>query len=186
MRCKTWKNVPQRAAFLRFLTLLACVSGSPGQSKRGLSPKSANWAKKGLFRGKFCSSLAAVRCGGIGPNRPQKAPETPWKGPISPEKPDVQEGFCPIFSKNLGLKPPFVSSRLDFPNCWVESTKQNYSLDGRNRAMVIAESLAGVIVAIRIASVRWRSYFPPPQKLVLTDLAFIVLRFESHNWRSFI
>ena len=28
--------------------------------------------------------------------------------------------------------------------------------------MVIAESLARVIVAIRIASVRWRSYLPPP------------------------
>ena len=35
------------------------------------------------------------------------------------------------------------------------------SLDGRNRAIVIAESLARVIAAIRIASVRWSSYFPP-------------------------
>ena len=33
-------------------------------------------------------------------------------------------------------------------------------LDGRNRAIVIAESLARVIAAIRIASVRWRSYLP--------------------------
>ena len=32
------------------------------------------------------------------------------------------------------------------------------SLDGRNRAIVIAESLARVLAAIRIASVRWRSY----------------------------
>ena len=32
------------------------------------------------------------------------------------------------------------------------------SLDGRNRAIVIAESLARVIAAIRIASVRWWSY----------------------------
>ena len=31
------------------------------------------------------------------------------------------------------------------------------SLDGRNRAIVIAESLARFIAAIRIASVRWRS-----------------------------
>ena len=53
-------------------------------------------------------------------------------------------------------------------------------LDGRNRAIVIAESLARFIVAIRIASVRWRSYLPPKtQKLVITDLAFVVLRFES-------
>ena len=33
-------------------------------------------------------------------------------------------------------------------------------LDGRNRAIVIAESLARVIVAIRITSVRWRSHLP--------------------------
>ena len=32
------------------------------------------------------------------------------------------------------------------------------SLDGRNRAIVIAESLARVIAAIRITSVGWRSY----------------------------
>ena len=32
------------------------------------------------------------------------------------------------------------------------------SLDARNRAIVIAESLARVIAAIRIASVRWRSH----------------------------
>ena len=59
-------------------------------------------------------------------------------------------------------------------------------LDGQNRAIVIAESLARVIAAIRIASVRWRSYLPPKktQKLVLTDPAFIVLRFESRDWRS--
>ena len=31
-------------------------------------------------------------------------------------------------------------------------------LDGRNRAIVIAESLAGLIAAIRIAGVRGRSY----------------------------
>ena len=34
------------------------------------------------------------------------------------------------------------------------------SLDGRNRARVIAESLARIIAAIRITSVRWRSYLP--------------------------
>ena len=37
-------------------------------------------------------------------------------------------------------------------------------LDGRNRARVIAESLARVIAAIRIASVRWRSYLPPKHR----------------------
>ena len=36
----------------------------------------------------------------------------------------------------------------------------NTNLDGRNRARLIAESLARVIPAIRITSVRWRSYLP--------------------------
>ena len=35
------------------------------------------------------------------------------------------------------------------------------SLDGRNHVIVIAESLARVIVTIRITSVHWRSYLPP-------------------------
>ena len=42
------------------------------------------------------------------------------------------------------------SSECDFP----------VFLIGRHRAIVIAESLARVITAIRIASVRWRSYLP--------------------------
>ena len=38
-------------------------------------------------------------------------------------------------------------------------------LDGQNRAIVIAESLARVIVAIQIASVRWSSYLPPKHRI---------------------
>ena len=38
------------------------------------------------------------------------------------------------------------------------------TLDGRNHAIVIAESLARVIAAIRIASVRWRSYLSPKHR----------------------
>ena len=61
------------------------------------------------------------------------------------------------------------------------------SLDGRNRARVIAESLARVIAAIRITSVRWRSYLPlKTQNLVLVDPAFVALRFESRDWRSLV
>ena len=61
------------------------------------------------------------------------------------------------------------------------------SLDGRNRAIVIAESLARGIAAIRIASVRWQSHISPTaQKLDLTEPAFVVLRFESRDWRSFV
>ena len=39
-------------------------------------------------------------------------------------------------------------------------------LDERNRAIVIAESLARVIAAIRIASVLWRSYLPPKHRII--------------------
>ena len=37
-------------------------------------------------------------------------------------------------------------------------------LDGRNRAIVIAESLARVVAAIRTTSVRWRSDLPPKRR----------------------
>ena len=61
------------------------------------------------------------------------------------------------------------------------------SLDGRNRAIVIAESPARVIAAIRITSVRWRSYLPlKAQKLVLVDPVFFALRFESRDWRPLV
>ena len=61
--------------------------------------------------------------------------------------------------------------------------RQVNSLNGRNHAIVIAESLARMIAAIRITSARW---WPPPQtqRLVLRDPAFVVLRFESCDWRS--
>ena len=63
----------------------------------------------------------------------------------------------------------------------------NLALDGRNRAIVIAESLARVIAAIRITSIRWRSYLPmKTQTLVLIDPAFVALRFESRDWRSLV
>ena len=48
-----------------------------------------------------------------------------------------------------------VALLLVFGKLWT------WGLDGRSRAIVIAESLARVIAAIRIASVRWRSHLPP-------------------------
>ena len=60
-------------------------------------------------------------------------------------------------------------------------------LDGRNRAIVIAESLARVIAAIRITSACWRSYLAlKTQNLVLIDPAFVALRFESRDWGSLV
>ena len=61
------------------------------------------------------------------------------------------------------------------------------NLDGRNRARVIAESLARVVTAIRINSARWRSNLPlKTQNLVLVDPAFAALRLESRDWRSLV
>ena len=61
------------------------------------------------------------------------------------------------------------------------------TLGRRNRAIVIAESLARVIAAIPIASIRWSSYLPPKtQDLVLIGPVFVALRFESHDWRSLV
>ena len=59
-------------------------------------------------------------------------------------------------------------------------------LDGQNRAIVLAESLARVVAMIRITSVRWWSYLPKQQKLVLIDPAFVVLRFRLRNSRSLV
>ena len=69
----------------------------------------------------------------------------------------------------------------------VVSWSSGLSLDGRNRARVIAEALARVIAAIRIASVRWRSHLHlKTQNLVPIDPAFVALRFESRDWRSLV
>ena len=89
--------------------------GNPngGLSKGGLSPKGANRAKKGPLRGNFCSS--PVGCWGaeeLVPIGPEKAPTSPEMAPIHPEK--ARKDFPPIFSENLGLKPPFASPPLDF------------------------------------------------------------------------
>ena len=56
---------------------------------------------------------------------------------------------------------PNRQSRQTHPCSDLRNSTHTHALDGRNRAIVVAESLARVIVAIRIASVRWRSYLPP-------------------------
>ena len=69
----------------------------------------------------------------------------------------------------------------------VQHTSRPSFLEGRNHARVIAESLARIIAAIRITSVRWRSYLPlKTQNLVLVDPAFVALRFESRDWHSLV
>ena len=87
-----------------------------GLSKGGLGPKGANWAKKGPFGA--ISALPPWLWGAeeLVPIGPEKAPIGPEKVPICPEKARFRrKDFPPIFSENLGLKPPFVSPPLDFP-----------------------------------------------------------------------
>ena len=61
-------------------------------------------------------------------------------------------------------------------------------VDGRNRARVIAESLARVIAAIRITSVRLAVISPAkntefgPRRVV--DPALVAIGLESRDWRS--
>ena len=51
----------------------------------------------------------------------EKAPTSPEMAPICPEKARFsRKDFPPILSENLGLKPPFVSPPLDFPNKWAK------------------------------------------------------------------
>ena len=87
-----------------------------GLSKGGLGPKGANRAKKGPFGA--ISALPSWLWGAeeLVPIGPEKAPIGPEKAPIWPEKARFsRKDLPPIFSENLGLKPPFVSPRLDFP-----------------------------------------------------------------------
>ena len=66
---------------------------------------------------------------------------------------------------------------------WIPSDRSDRipSLDGRNRVIVIAElSLRFESLALEVISA------PHSQKLVLTDPAFVVPRFESRNWLSFV
>ena len=87
-----------------------------GLSKGGLGPKGAKWPKRALS-GQFL--LFPRGCGvaeELVPIGPEKAPIGPEKVPICPEKARFRrKDFPPIFSENLGPKPPFVSPPLDFP-----------------------------------------------------------------------
>ena len=86
-----------------------------GLSKRGLSLKGANRAKKGPFGA--ISALPPWLWGAkelvlIGP---EKAPTSPEMAPIWPEKARFsRKDFPPIFSENLGLKPPVCEPPFGF------------------------------------------------------------------------
>ena len=75
----------------------------------------------------------------------EKAKKKKGKSPATPSTPNPLRTwhFHGTFRHHLAFSGPWFCMMI---------------LDGRNRAIVIWESLARVIVAIRIASVRWRSY----------------------------
>ena len=109
------------------------------------------------------------------------------------------ESKCPLLGRReMGV---FLAPQPSFPDFgdfdpvgWADGFVRQVcvfscamALDGRDRAIVTAEWLVRVITTIRITSVRWRSYFPSKtQNLVLICPAFVVPRFESHGWRSFV
>ena len=110
-RCRGRSNFRK----IRIATISARKSKG-GLSKGGLGPKGANWAQKGPFGA--ISALPPRLWGAdeLVPIGPEKAPIGPEKVPICPEKARFRrKDFPPIFSENLGLKPPFVSLPLDFP-----------------------------------------------------------------------
>ena len=68
------------------------------------------------------------------------------------------------FPTLMGRFPDFVL-RGPWKSTWKQPIKKRgikrfLTLDGGDRAMDIAESLARVVAAIRISSVRWQSYLP--------------------------
>ena len=85
----------------------------------------------------------------------------PFTGPTSWNFPELPRRL----PWKLGVLGPW-GQRLENPNrqVWERILAFFGALDGRNRGIVIAESLARVIAAIRIASVRWRSCLPPKHR----------------------
>ena len=82
-----------------------------------------------------------------------------------------------------GWTAPQSSGRKFLPAICVK-TGQLTSLDARDRVILIAYSL--VIAAIRIASARWWSYQNTEIGSHRPVPAFVVLRFELRDWRSFM
>ena len=92
-------------------------------------------------------------------SQPREAPEIPPKGPF----------WAQLAPSKFWAKPPFAKPPFGFPQSFSSFPRKSRKLclgnrslypltqhDGRNRAIVIAESLARVIAAIRIASVCWQ------------------------------
>ena len=86
---------------------------------------------------------------------------------------------------NPALAKQTVSEKA--PICERKSSQQQLQLRWAKSRDSYRRIASKIFIAIRIASVRWRSYLPPKtQKLVLTDLAFVALRLELRDWRSLV
>ena len=160
-----------------------------GLSKGGLSPKGANRAKKGPFGA--ISALHPWVWGAeeLVPIGPEKAPTSPEMAPICPEKARFsRKDFPPIFSENLGLKPPFVSPPLDFPKLRIAGLRRfariartlNENRDfGANRFARIARRFA-----LRSAgpSKSQRLCSAPQQNVRAADRLFCYKKFGGLSW----
>ena len=137
-----------------------------------------NWYMTGM---KACTGATEI----LNPDRERERPPPRAITSIEHLEPGLQKSANTLTASPNLLRPACgTAPRSTFTTA---SMISDTILDGRNCERVIAESLARVTAAIRIASVRWRSNLPPEtQKLVLTDPAFVVLRFESRDWRSFV
>ena len=90
------------------LSVLKMQRFDQGNPNGGLARKAPIGPKRALS-GQFLILPVDVRCGGIGPDHPPK--KALINGPQSaPKRPPD------FLSENLGLKSPFVSPHLDFPN----------------------------------------------------------------------
>ena len=91
--------------------------GNPngGLAKGGLARKGPIGPKRALS-GQFLLPPWLWGAEELVPIGPEKAPTSPEMAGVCPEKARFsRKDFPPIFSENLGLKPPFVSPPLDFP-----------------------------------------------------------------------
>ena len=122
-----------------------------GLSKGGLSPKGANRAKTGPFRA--ISALPPWLWGAeeLVPIGPEKAPTSHEMAPICPEKARfTRKDFPPIFSDNLGLKPPFVSPPLDFPNTFFVVSETRLMASSARHLLVAATEVTPIRVPLHL------------------------------------
>ena len=103
------------------LPYIMVIEIQTGAQQRGAWPERRRLGQKGPFGAISAPPLWLWGAEELVPIGPEKAPIGPEKAPICHEKARFpRRDFPPIFSENLGLKPPFLSPRLDFPEMVLE------------------------------------------------------------------